>query len=250
MPTAELSSVSLGSHEVVFNRILGRGPDIGQPRIILSTNQMQIFNETVVRSMPPDLSPYQRYARLAREVRQKLKEQPGLKLILQTDGSSLTDARSLKRYLIRKGIVSSQNIGIARVNSTGNIRLDGFESGQQNRSQKKPSCSISRLTINLAIPGKVRHVKEWQLVIKNNSQETVRIYKGNDRLPDQLIWDWRNDWGELVAPGEYSCNLSVKSLNGTEKSSTSSAIRINRVNRTVYLRFSTEPELQASNIKL
>jgi len=288
LPTEDLSTVSMGSHEIVFNRILGRGPDIGQPEILLSTDKMRIQEETIVRSMSPGINQWQleninelvpeyldatsnnrnlliiptgvlnqyetdkirkqRYVKLGQEIRLKLQNNPELKLILQTDDKSLADAQSLKRHLLQQRITTSQNIGIARVNSTGKVKLDGFESGQQNKSQKKPFCSVDKLAISFNVHGKTRHVKEWELTIKNDKEEVVRNYKGKDRLPDQMEWDWKNEWGELVTPGQYLCSLTVRAMSGQGKTSKSLPIKISRLNRTVYLRFSKKTKLQASKI--
>jgi len=190
----------------------------------------------------------QRYVKLGQEIRLKLQNNPELKLILQTDDKSLADAQSLKRHLLQQRITTSQNIGIARVNSTGKVKLDGFESGQQNKSQKKPFCSVDKLAISFNVHGKTRHVKEWELTIKNDKEEVVRNYKGKDRLPDQMEWDWKNEWGELVTPGQYLCSLTVRAMSGQGKTSKSLPIKISRLNRTVYLRFSKKTKLQASKI--
>ncbi len=285
LPAEELSTVSMGSHEIVYNRILGRGPDIGQPKIIISTNEMRIQEETIVRSMPPGLNTWQlenidelipeylktngnsrnlliiptgalnqyetkkikmqRYARLSEEIKQKLQENPGLKLILQTDAQSLADARALKQYLLRDGI---KDIGIAKVNSANKVKLDGFETGQLSKTRKKPSCSVEKLAISFDLPGKVRKVKEWNLTVRNDKNEVIRTYKGKDRLLDRMEWDWKNEWGELVLPGQYSCSLTVKSMSGLEKSSKSLPINITRLNRSVYLRFTQQSKLQANKI--
>jgi len=285
LPAEELSTVSLGSHELVYNRILGRGPDIGQPKMLLSTNEMQIREETIVRSMSPGLNQWQlgnidelipeylatngnsrnllivptgalsqyetepirkqRYAKLVEEIRQKLQENPELNLILQTDDQSLADARGLKQYLYKNGI---KEIGIAKLQSSDKIKLEGFESGQQTRTRKNPSCSVDNLAISFDLPGKVRKVKDWKVTIKNDQEEIVRTYQGKDRLPDQMEWDWKNEWGELVLPGRYSCFLTVKSMTGVEKSSRSIPVNITRLNRSIYLRFSQESKLQASKI--
>jgi len=285
LPTEELSTVSMGSHEIVYNRILGRGPGIGQPKMTISTNEMRIQEETIVRSMSPGLNPWQvqninelvpeylavdgntrnlliiptgalnqyetekikqqRYARFCEEIKQKLQENPGLSLILQADGQSLADARALKQYLLREGI---SDIGIAKVNSGNKVKLDGFETGQLSKTQKKPSCSVEKLAILFDLPGKVRKVKQWILTVKNEKAEVVRTYQGTDRLPELLEWDWKNEWGELVMPGQYICSLSVISMTGTEKSSTSMPINITRLNRSVFLRFTQESKLQASKI--
>ena len=187
----------------------------------------------------------QRYARLSEEIKQKLQENPGLKLILQTDAQSLADARALKQYLLRDGI---KDIGIAKVNSANKVKLDGFETGQLSKTRKKPSCSVEKLAISFDLPGKVRKVKEWNLTVRNDKNEVIRTYKGKDRLLDRMEWDWKNEWGELVLPGQYSCSLTVKSMSGLEKSSKSLPINITRLNRSVYLRFTQQSKLQANKI--
>ncbi len=285
LPAEELSSVSLGSHEFVYNRILGRGPDIGQPKMLISTNEMKIQEETIVRSMSPGLNLWQleridelapeyleanasarnllviptgvlnkyeteairkqRYARLGEEIKGKLQKNPGLSLVLQTDDQSVADARALKQYLQRDGI---KEVGIAKVNSTSKAKLEGFEAGQQFKSQKKPSCSVDKLAIAFELSGKVRKVREWNLTIKNEKDDVVRTYKGKDRLPEQLDWDWRNEWGELVSPGQYSCTITIKSMSGLEKSSRSLPINVTRLNRSIYLKFTQESKLQASKL--
>lgn len=285
LPAEELSTVSMGSHEIVYNRIIDRGPDIGQPKILLSTKEMKIQEETIVRSMPPGLNQWQleninelapeyldvngssrnllviptgvlsqyetekirkqRYAKLSKEIKEKLQKNSELNLILQTDDQSLSDARALKEYLLRDGI---KDIGIAKLNASDKVKLDGFEAGQQTKIRKKPSCSVDRLALTFDLSGKVRKVNEWNLVIKNDKGEAIRTYKGKDRLPDQMEWDWKNEWGELVLPGQYSCSLTVKSMTGLEKSTQSMPIKITRLNRSVYLRFTQESNLQASKI--
>ncbi|MDZ7332342.1 MAG: type IX secretion system membrane protein PorP/SprF [candidate division KSB1 bacterium] len=288
LPTDELSSVSLGSHEIVFTRILDRGPDIGQPTMRLSTDSMRIHEETVVRSMSPGLTSWQissisglvpefldvngsgqnmlviptgplsryetdairkqRYARLGQEIKQKLQEHPEVSLILQTDDQSLGDARSLKQYLVQTGICKAEAVGIARVNSSGKLKLDGFEPGQMTQTRKKAKCSDEKLVINLELPGKIKKVKEWSLFIKNHKQEVVRTIKGIERLPEMIEWDWKDEWGVLVSPGQYSCHLVVKSLTGQERLAQSIPIHVSRTSRTVYLRFSPEKSVHASKL--
>ncbi len=288
LPTDELSSVSMGSHEIVFSRILDRGPDIGQPIIRLSTDSMRIQEETVVRSMSPGLNPWQissinglmpefldangsgqnmmviptgplsryetdairkqRYTRLGQEIKQRLQDHPEMSLILQTDDQSVADARALKQYLAQNGICKADAIGIARINSSGKLKLEGFEPGQMTQSRKKPKCSDEKLVIQFELPGKIKKVKEWSVFIKNRNQEVVRTLKGIERLPEIIEWDWKDEWGVLVAPGQYSCHLVVKSLTGQERMAQSIPITISRTSRTVYLRFSPEKSVHATKL--
>lgn len=49
--------VSMGSHQVTFNHIFGRAPEIGDPVLFASTSVLNIFIETITRSTPAQLPP-------------------------------------------------------------------------------------------------------------------------------------------------------------------------------------------------
>lgn len=288
LPRQNMAAVSMGSHEAIYTHIFDRGPDIGEPELLLSTPFMQIFEEKVVRSMPADLYPSQlehiaelapeylktdgafrnllivptgplspsetlkirqeRHVKLGIEIRNKLKQHPGLSLILQTEESSMEDARALKSYLQKNGIVSGDRVGVASLNSTGTVSLTGFYSGQENQSHSKPRCSHEHLSISPMVSGRVRQVKEWTLEIKNSHNKTIRTIRGTEKLPEQLLWDWKDNWGELVPAGEYTCDLSIKSLRGQAKSSPSKKVTVTRINRTVVLQFKQEKNLQVNKM--
>ncbi|UCE07228.1 MAG: type IX secretion system membrane protein PorP/SprF, partial [bacterium] len=289
-PTKELRSVSVGSHEIVYNHILGRGPDIGQPRILISSDTMKIYEECVVRSMPDELSTdlvanvdglipeylevnrnlrnllvvptgvlnqyetdtikCQRYINLGKLIAQRLQQNPGLNVILHTDDKSLADARTLKVYLLKKGIIPSQKINIAKLNSAGRPKLDGFVPGRQNVSYKKPVCSNKTLVITLPVTGRTRRVRDWNLTIINDRKEVIKTYNGKDKLPDRLEWDWNDQWGELVDPGRYLCFLSLRGTSGQKRISLSPPIQIERLHRTIMLRFSLDSQSGKNKIDL
>jgi hypothetical protein len=288
LPAGELTSVSMGSHEMVYTRILGRGPDIGQPEIQLSADTLHIIQERVVRSMPRELSIYeveqlgelspeylkpkgnfgnalvvptgvlspyetqslrlQRYARLGREIKRRLQQVPAANLILQADERSLSDARILRQFLVQKGIVDARQIDVMKLNGSARPRLEGFEPGEETQSRATPRLSAEKLTLGLQLPGKIRRVKDWELVILNDNKEVVKSIHGNDELPELVDWDWRDKWGELLKTGQYTCSLTINSLSGQQKSAVSQPLQVLRLQRTVYLRFSQEPSLQASKL--
>lgn len=289
LPHESMHTVSMGSHELSYTYIFDRGPDIAQPDILLSTKSMIITEETLVRSMPPGLSPIavknmgevaleylcpesklqnllivktgalnkfetklirkQRYTQLAKEIKQILRQHPDLKLILRTDARTRKDARSLKHYLLKKGIVGSKNISVARLNSSGEAKLLGFQTGQENTSHRKPTFAPQKLVIGFMVPGKTRHVQDWELIIMNTQKDIVKIFRGKDKLPDQLEWYWRNDLGELVSPGRYKCILSLRAMSGKKKTSVSQQFKITHVKRTTTLCFRQEPQMFVNKIK-
>jgi len=289
LPRQNMAAVSMGSHEAIYTHIFDRGPEISEPELLLSTQHMQIYEEKVVRGMSADLYPSQlehmtelapeylktdgafrnllivptgplspfetpkirqeRHGKLGAEIRNKLKQHPGLSLILQTEESSMEDARALKAYLQKNGIASADRVGVASLNSTGTVSLTGFYSGQENQSRSKPRCSHEHLSISPMVSGRVRQVKEWTLEIKNSQQKTIRTLRGTEKLPEQLLWDWKDNWGELVPAGEYSCNFSITSMQGKAKASPLKKVTVTRINRTVVLQFKQEKNLQVNKLK-
>jgi hypothetical protein len=55
--TAGTRVASMGSHQVTFNHIFGRVPEIGAPVLFASTNVLNILIETITRSTPAQLPP-------------------------------------------------------------------------------------------------------------------------------------------------------------------------------------------------
>ncbi|MFQ5627291.1 MAG: type IX secretion system membrane protein PorP/SprF [bacterium] len=52
LPKAGTRGLSAGSHQLVYQHILGREPELGQPEIFFSTRKLNILEKTVVRSLP------------------------------------------------------------------------------------------------------------------------------------------------------------------------------------------------------
>lgn len=288
LPQQDLSTVSMGSHELIFSHIFDRGPDIEQPKILMSSDTMKIYEETIVRYMEKEIAPNEiigipelapeyldatgkyrdllivptgnlsqfettsirlkRYDRFAKEIQWRKRLNPGIQLILHADESTLSDARALKQYIVQKGITSPNEIGLAKLMSSGKAKLEGFEPGFQHVTRKSPVCSIEKLGITLLVPGKTRQVKDWEMKIVNSQNEVVKIFRGTDKLPEFLEWDWKNNWGEFVVPGKYVCSLHVLGMSGLEKTANSTPMSIIRLNRTISLRFGTEMPLHANKL--
>jgi hypothetical protein len=55
--TAGTRAASMGSHQLTFNHVFGRAPEIGDPVLFASTNALNILIETITRSTPAQLPP-------------------------------------------------------------------------------------------------------------------------------------------------------------------------------------------------
>jgi len=286
LPTADLQSVSMGSHELAFQYIIAREPDIAQPELLISTNSLKILQEKIVRTMPADMAPgqverienlapgyldskgrnqnmlivpsgnlspyetkkirFQRYAELEKEIVRTLALQPGIEIVLSADDKTIGDAREFKKYLLNNGRLAAKEIKIGKINNEGQPKLTGFQPGRSMVTQKPPTFSSEHLTVRFQVPGKTRRLQNYKFLIMDEQKNIIRVYKGKEELVDQLAWDWKNQFGEVVAPGTYHCFLQIQALSGKEIKANSQPIQVTRVERTVAIRFKNEAELQYS----
>jgi outer membrane protein OmpA-like peptidoglycan-associated protein len=66
----------------------------------------------------------------------------------------------------------------------------------------------------------------WRVSIRDSQGLSVREWKGSGVPPQAVVWDGRNDEGELAPAGEYRVALDVADLNGNEITSPSQIITV------------------------
>jgi hypothetical protein len=285
LPTANTRDVSLGSHELVYSRILAT--DIRTPELMLPLKKLVVVQETVTREMPADidmadlasspdliqqfLSPaglrrnlmviaagafgpdetdegrMERFRTYAGNVADQLNETPDLELILRADDKTMPDAALLKEYLYQGALVDSSRIHVVRLASSGWPNLWGFEAGHSTVRRKRPALSSPDLQIRVEVEGKNRRVKRWALRIRDASQRVVREYSGDATLPAALTWDWTNVQDQLVAPGIYTLDLRVQGLSGKIKAARPRQVEVTYIKRSVKLQFRDEEQLKTSD---
>ena len=282
-----IQSASNGSHELICTYIFDREPDIIEPEIFLSTPELRIFEETVIRSMPRNFSPAQienegtvareyleprrrlknamviqtgapsgiretretqlrRYTELGSAIQQTIMQNPDIKIILEADKKTLQDARQLKRFLLANKVLPNQRIRIARLKSAGEARIIGFTPGQELTSRKKTRLSAPDLTLTLDVPGGIRRVKTWHLAIIDQKDGIAKTFSGKSNLPEKLVWNWTNNQGKLVGPGQYTGILTVQGKNGTETQTLSPTFNVILNKRIVKLEFKSAPKQMLS----
>lgn len=286
LPAEEISAVSLGSHELIYTWVIGSGPEIGQPELIISANTLKIMDETIIRSLPADLSPAdlarsdevipeflqpesrlnnivvinagalsdsesialrtERYVTLAKEIRDLVHQHPDLSVVIRANTHTLKDARTIRHFLETKKIVSTDRMKIAEFPESGAPDFAGFQAGKETVSQTQRRLSVENLVIRLEVPGKTRKLAHWTLSILNSKKQPVRLFTGKNRLPEELIWNWRNTSGELIDPGRYQCQLVLQSESGQNKRALSPVLQVTRRKRTATLKFSNPPRLLIS----
>lgn len=286
LPAAEISAVSMGSHELAYTYVIGKGPVIGQPELIISTNELKIIEETIVRSLPRDILPSdlansgeivpefllpesrlnnmlivcagalgaaedqqlrtKRYITFAKEIRVLMHKHPNLNVIIRANRETLKDARTIKHLLETKKIVPTERIRIAQLKNTEEPDFSGFRAGKEMTAKKQPRLSVKELVISMIVPGKTRKLKRWDFSILNEREQSIRAFTGKNKLPETLNWDWCDETGRLIPAGQYKCRLVVQTPTGQKKEAVSSILNVIHLKRKVTFKFHHRPNMLIS----
>jgi hypothetical protein len=80
--------------------------------------------------------------------------------------------------------------------------------------------------------------QHWQLLVKKESGATVWKMEGSGKIPQQLVWNWRDDAGKVVAPGYYRYSLSWLAADGELYQSPAGRFYVKKFQRTITIRVS------------
>lgn len=69
-------------------------------------------------------------------------------------------------------------------------------------------------------------LSEWELNIMNEDGDVVRSYNGDEKPPQYVVWDGKDDRGLPVSDGEYKCVMKVKDKNKREIESGKETVKI------------------------
>jgi hypothetical protein len=69
-------------------------------------------------------------------------------------------------------------------------------------------------------------LEEWELNIMNEDGDVVRSYSGDEKPPQYVVWDGKDDRGLPVSDGEYKCVMKVKDKNKREIESGKETVKI------------------------
>lgn len=288
LPGKGTRGASAGTQELVYQQILGREPELGQPELLFSTRRLRIIEKTVIRTLPADirardvesideilpgylssgrstddlmivvagpLSSYEtdsirqaRYQRIAAQVEAACKRQPGMKLYLRADAATVADAKQLKAYIVRHSPIAAAQVRLAKIAGHGPVKLRGFISGKRTISKMKPVLSTPVLVLQLAVPGRARKTRNWKLIVRDAGGKTVKTFRGTKTLPERIEWDWRDDHGRLLRPGTYVFLLGARTTFGNIRRAKSEPVQVSLIRRKVILKFTRKPETLTSRV--
>ncbi len=280
MPRGGARGASSGTHEFIYTHILGRAPEITRPEILFSSYKLEILREKIVRSMPRTLSKkalaysgevipkylsgkggdkkvvvitagalsasetneikWHRYKIFQDRLGRMLRNDPALGLFIRANPKTIADARAIRRVLVERAYIEPTRIRIIREKAELKPNLRGFEPGRTTVKRSKPRLSRERLAIRFAVSGKTRKTNGWRFTIRDEKNRAVKVFSGKGKLPNGLVWDWRDRHGRLIGPGKYVGWLEVRTTSNRMLKSRSKMLAVVQINRTVTLNFTED----------
>lgn len=283
-PSGEISGASNGTHELAYQHVLGREPEIGAPLLVLSTNRMNVTIERrqriaeagvpldVLSELPSLSAEYldpdeqlgnlmvvplmgmavqlpsehlrQSQRELSRAVAFTAQEISTADIALRVASGANEEARSFEKILRQELNGSAARILVGYQKTRGQVSLSEFRPGKVTLEEQAPALSHEKVEINLVVPGTRRIVQTWRLDILAPNAEVVKSFEGKATLPTTLVWNWHNQAEQLVSAGQYRCRLSVTSKAG-KKYFAKADIEVTRTHREITLRIAKQPKTSA-----
>jgi flagellar hook assembly protein FlgD len=80
-------------------------------------------------------------------------------------------------------------------------------------------------TLNILLQLQVKDgIQTWKIEILDASGKAVRSFEGRGRVPESILWNGKNDAGNIVSDGQYTGRADIKYINGNNPVAQSQAI--------------------------
>lgn len=149
-------------------------------------------------------------------------------------------ALGLRNYLAENTTPGLNKIQIGEPNFTS--RLDSLRAQRRNSNRiivpreevltlNPPAAIFHIATANFAAPP-----KRWQLVVEKENGTPVWKMEGEGNLPQQLVWNWRDEANKVVTPGYYRYMMTWQTQNDALANSPVGRFYVKKFQRTITIR--------------
>lgn len=87
------------------------------------------------------------------------------------------------------------------------------------------------------------HIQSWRLIIQNANGQSIKIFQGKGMPVEELSWDWRNDRGQILTPGNYHFYLEWQDFNGQVYRSDPGSFTVQKIIRNVTIEITKQPKI-------
>ncbi|MDZ4702246.1 MAG: hypothetical protein SH809_21230 [Rhodothermales bacterium] len=83
---------------------------------------------------------------------------------------------------------------------------------------------------------------DWEVRVEDADGRVVRSFSGAGAVPDQLMWDWMDETGAVIAPGVYQYRMSWTDRQGERHVSNRRTLYVQKFLRKTTVRVTRDPE--------
>ncbi|MDZ7263857.1 MAG: type IX secretion system membrane protein PorP/SprF [candidate division KSB1 bacterium] len=87
-----------------------------------------------------------------------------------------------------------------------------------------------------------KYRNEWKLIISDYSGKVVKTFRGKNPVPDEIVWDWRDDDGKLIPPDVYGYQFHWQNERGSPECSPRKTFLVKKTARTIHVDFRFQPD--------
>jgi hypothetical protein len=152
-------------------------------------------------------------------------------------------ALGLRNYLTENAAPGLGKIQIGEPNFEN--RLDSLRAYRRSATRNLIVPREEAVTLNP--PAAVFHIaaanfsappQHWQLTVETEAGVMVWKMEGEGYLPQQLVWNWQDNAGKVIAPGYYRYFISWITADGATSSSPAGRFYVKKFQRTITIRVS------------
>jgi hypothetical protein len=180
-----------------------------------------------------------------RQLSENINKTPGATATIVTNPFAKSRAQALRNYLIDNSPLDLKKIQVGEPDFEN--RLDSLRAYRRAGSATRnlivpreevlalnPQAAIFHIaTANFSAPP-----KRWQLAVEKENGAAVWKMEGQDRIPQQLVWNWHDNAGKVVAPGYYRYFISWQTADGYLYQSPAGRFYVKKFQRTITIRVS------------
>ncbi len=167
--------------------------------------------------------------------------QKGVKTEVVTSKETVMRAAALKKQFTDDATV--QFVEPVYASSADSARLNERVGKQPIKAQETLTVLSQRATRFSVMPVALNaQVHSWRLVLTNANGQEIRSFTGRGMPPEEVEWDWRDQAGNLVAPGNYYFHLEWQDSRSKSHQSDKNVIAVQKLIRNITIEITHKPK--------
>lgn len=194
-------------------------------------------------SYPKYSAKYGQYLAL---VAQQVAQSEPIAVDLITSFDSRQRATTLRDFLLAGFPTLRHQIHIQ--NDSSNLEAYRLPSISEQQQSPEATVRLEPPTVSFKISSlkMKKYRNEWQLLISDYTGKVIKTFRGKNPVPEEIVWNWRNDDGQLISPDVYGYQFQWQNQQHKVIRSPRKIFYVKKIARTIQvdLRFQPDERLE------